>query len=169
MKGYHWNPDKLRNHRGMLGKTHGQYARKSISNAQKGRKHQLQEGFQKGHEAIKGTERTRFKKGFIPWNKGKIFGRDLDKPKYQAYKSNAKIRKIEFELTLEEFKKIKNGKCYLCGEQAIGVDRKDNSKGYIEGNMFPCCGMCNRMKNHFEFEDFLKKCKQIIMVTGYEI
>jgi len=34
--------------------------------------------------------------------------------------------------------------CFYCGIKGlIGVDRIDNSKGHIEGNMLPCCKECN--------------------------
>lgn len=28
----------------------------------------------------------------------------------------------------------------------MGVDRKDSSKGYVEGNLVPCCFVCNQVK-----------------------
>jgi hypothetical protein len=36
-------------------------------------------GFQKGHKAFKGTEKTRFKKGVKPWNIGKKWSEDIKK------------------------------------------------------------------------------------------
>jgi len=44
---------------------------KKISEYQKTRKHQPQEGFQKGCVAHQLTKKTRFKKGYIPWHKNK--------------------------------------------------------------------------------------------------
>jgi len=39
---------------------------------------------------------------------------------------------------------INKGVCYYCGFLGlIGVDRIDNSKGHIVGNMLPCCAVCN--------------------------
>lgn len=42
-----------------------------------------------------------------------------------------------------------------------GVDRVDSSKGYEIENCVPCCSMCNRMKNGFEYKDFLSKIEKI--------
>lgn len=41
------------------------------------------------------------------------------------------------------------------------IDRVDSSLGYVQGNMVPCCGMCNVMKMAHSREDFLAKVKQI--------
>ena len=153
----------------MLGKHHSLETKLAISKAQKIREHQLQEGFRKGHKPFSGTEGTRFKKGNIPWIKGKGTGRDLFKLKYRTYKSNAKQRGYGFEITLDEFKKIISGQCYYCHGFAIGIDRLDSSLGYIKGNMVSCCEMCNRMKNHYSLKDFIAKCKQIVTCVGYEI
>jgi len=49
-------------------------------------------------------------------------------------------------------------KSYLKG---FGIDRIDNSKGYIEGNMVPCCKICNWMKSDKSSIDFIQKCKDI--------
>lgn len=153
----------------MLGKTHRQNAKICISQAQKGRKHKLQEGFQKGHESIKGTEKTRFRKGTISWNKGKGIGTNPIKIKLSTYRATAKKHGLPFEVNFEQMQKFVTGKCYYCGCQATGIDRVDNSFGYIEGNMVGCCGVCNHMKYTMSKKDFINKCKQIVTITGYEI
>ncbi len=140
-----------------------------ISKAQKGRKHQPQEGFQKGHKVIKGTEKTRFKKGLIPWNTGKGKGTDPVKIRYQQYKSGAKIRGLVFEVTVDILRQFLKQECYYCNDKAYGIDRIDSSKGYIEGNMVPCCKVCNYMKKDKSVEDFIQKCKDVATkMSGYE-
>lgn len=42
-----------------------------------------------------------------------------------------------------------------------GIDRKDSSKSYIEGNMVPCCWDCNRMKGDMAQDKFIEHIKRI--------
>lgn len=72
--------------------------------------------------------------------------------RYSYGKSAAKRRGIEFTLSVEEFIYIlSSGKCHYCGydinEYGVGLDRKDNSHGYIMENVVPCCAECNKVKN----------------------
>jgi hypothetical protein len=155
-----------------VSKPRPQHVRDAISRAQKGRVHQPHEGFQRGHAAIVGTEKTRFKPGQEPHNKGKGKGTCPVKVKYQTYKSNAKKRGIVFDVLFDEFRVLVTGKCVYCGDDATGIDRVDNARGYVEGNMESCCGTCNHMKWVLSRDDFIAKCRAIVdrvMVTGYEI
>jgi hypothetical protein len=36
-----------------------------------------------------------------------------------------------------------------------GIDRVDSTKGYIHGNVVPCCGECNAMKSALPLAGFL--------------
>jgi hypothetical protein len=37
--------------------------------------------------------------------------------------------------------------CYYCGSnQSTGVDRKDNTLGYLKSNVLPCCTSCNLLR-----------------------
>lgn len=126
-------------------------------------------GFKDGHTAIPGTEKTRFKKGLIPWNKGKGVGTNRIKLKYRTYKFNAKRRGFTFDVTLDQMRDFLKSKCIYCEDAATGIDRVDNSLGYIDGNMVACCSICNHMKYILSRQDFIDKCRQIVTVTGYEI
>ncbi len=42
-----------------------------------------------------------------------------------------------------------------------GVDRVDNSVGYILSNCVPCCVVCNFMKHKLSAEEFINKVKSI--------
>lgn len=91
------------------------------------------------------------------------------KKRYDHYKSGAKGRNLCFDLTLDEFKDITSQPCTYCGEFSVyfnnigisGVDRIDSSKGYIIGNVIPCCEMCNKMKSNYNVYDWLNKIKTI--------
>ena len=87
-----------------------------------------------------------------------------------GYKLSAKNRGCEFSLSRDEFFSLTQQDCYYCGEIPLrtyrctkgtngsfkgnGVDRVDNSIGYISGNVVPCCEMCNRKKMDTSLEDF---------------
>jgi len=88
------------------------------------------------------------------------------------YKKGAKERGYSFELSFEEFKNITSRDCYYCGRKPEniqlrkgkisvtpyiynGIDRVDNSKGYIIDNIVPCCFTCNRAKSTMGQEEFI--------------
>lgn len=97
-----------------------------------------------------------------------------------VYKSNAKKRKLSFELTKEEFRKITSENCFYCGATPTkefkrpsssnrhygdyvynGIDRVDNEKGYIKTNCVSCCETCNRAKLEMDKNTFLNWVKQV--------
>ena len=79
---------------------------------------------------------------------------------YNRYKREAKTRSYPFELNYIEFEALSKQNCYYCGiepqnEQWYndrlkikynGIDRVDNSLGYIITNCVPCCKICNESK-----------------------
>lgn len=82
--------------------------------------------------------------------------------KYARYKRGAKKRNYSFELSLDEFSNlITDANCYLCGRESSGVDRLDNSIGYVLENCKPCCGSCNKMKSDKSLDEFLDEVKLI--------
>ena len=84
------------------------------------------------------------------------------------YKSSARKRNHEFNLTEIEFRELTKSNCFYCGiepKQIVkrkdysvyiynGIDRKDNTKGYTLDNSLSCCGTCNYSKSSQTFEDF---------------
>jgi hypothetical protein len=96
--------------------------------------------------------------------------------RYQVYRQAAKIRNLDFKLTLDEFDEITKQPCQYCGEynnayfgeQYSGIDRVNSSIGYIEGNIVPCCTMCNRMKLDYATSDWFAKMYQILKHIDYE-
>lgn len=86
---------------------------------------------------------------------------------YGRYKKASKIRQIDFKINIEQFKSLIKSNCFYCGlipssyhkyrTQTIiynGIDRVDNSKGYVEGNVVPCCKDCNFSKHDNSLEHF---------------
>ena len=94
---------------------------------------------------------------------------------YKQYIRNVRHRKLEMTLTLDEFKGICKQDCVYCGLppevrpsqrgrasiHSSGIDRVDNSLGYIDGNVVACCTWCNRAKGAHSVEDFLENCKRV--------
>jgi hypothetical protein len=82
---------------------------------------------------------------------------------YVSYKNGAKKRGVHFPLTLEEYLTISILPCYYCGSSKVrnGIDRKDNSIGYMVENSVSCCSKCNLMKRDYSVRAFLGHVKQI--------
>lgn len=71
--------------------------------------------------------------------------------RYLYTKIQAKVRKKEWNLTEEEYTAAISKPGFYCGGPlpigSSGIDRLDNSRGYVSGNIVPCCYTCNNMKN----------------------
>lgn len=96
---------------------------------------------------------------------------------YGNYKRGADRRGYEFNISMDTFKRLTKENCVYCGSppsQVIskgykhpyiytGIDRKYNELGYIDNNIFPCCGDCNRWKSDMSYEDHQNHLDQIVM------
>lgn len=96
---------------------------------------------------------------------------------YRNYKYGAKKRGYEFKISFENFCFLLKQRCYYCGAEPSnkqilrnaqdeflynGIDRKDNSKGYIKDNCVSACSICNRMKLEMSDQEFLLHVAKII-------
>lgn len=118
-------------------------------------------------EAHRGDSVRRTQK-YVAKNKEKVYeyGREYNKTSagaYRVYKSTAATKGKEFPLSVEEFAAIVLLSCVYCGEDSkrIGIDRIDNTKGYIKENCAPCCKNCNYMKKNLTVQDFLAHIAKI--------
>ena len=75
---------------------------------------------------------------------------------YSSYKRDAKRRNYDFEITYSYFMSFWQKPCYYCGTEIknIGLDRVDNNKGYVIGNVMACCSICNFAKSNLTKEEF---------------
>jgi hypothetical protein len=83
---------------------------------------------------------------------------------YYTYKRNARVRELEFSLTREDLLGLATRQCYYCQSLSKpygGVDRRDNSVGYVLENCVPCCSLCNHMKCDLSVENFLGHVRKI--------
>lgn len=96
---------------------------------------------------------------------------------YKRIRSDAKTAGRVFEIGFDWFVKKCHERCNYCGRsdgnsstvpskspgkvllqdfRYNGLDRIDNSIGYVEQNCVPCCIICNRAKNSMPYCDFIE-------------
>lgn len=96
---------------------------------------------------------------------------------FHSSKNKAKYRNIDWSLTFEEYSILRNAECYYClgklPTTSNGLDRIDSSKGYVTGNVVPCCSGCNRLKfdalsqkETIEVVNLLKKLRNTDNIWG---
>lgn len=89
-------------------------------------------------------------------------------PAHRELFSTYKAHKVDFCLSMEDFFDTITKSCYYCGSalgnvkkvgkanlRYTGIDRVDNSRGYIKNNIVPCCTKCNIMKSNHNQKEFL--------------
>lgn len=101
---------------------------------------------------------------------------DIGKFYVNRVKSNAKKRKIEFNITIEymwELFLYQDKKCAITklelkfdsksnnGDGTASLDRIDSSKGYVEGNVQWVHKDINFMKRNYDQDRFIKMCKLV--------
>jgi len=82
---------------------------------------------------------------------------------FSAYVSSAHKRNHSFELTKEQFEALRVAPCTYCrrgprqGNLVSGLDRVDNTMGYVLENMVPACGECNVARHVLTVDEFRRK------------
>jgi hypothetical protein len=66
-------------------------------------------------------------------------------------------------LTIEQIKLLPKQYVRRSGAKRFSVDRKDNDKGYAEGNLVLSCYMCNTIKNSFLSYDEMKMVGDLVI------
>lgn len=99
--------------------------------------------------------------------------RDKDpERRFKKYKKGAQYRKLDFNIKITQFKKLTSCPCTYCGDFSksiyddstfdfCGLDRLNSNKGYIKGNIVPCCNKCNLMKGSLSYQEFTSAVKKI--------
>ncbi len=93
---------------------------------------------------------------------------------YGTYKRRADKIKVVFALSKPFLEQLIQAPCYYCGTGPSnrqlrtgrpyiynGIDRLDNSLGYIPDNVVTCCIRCNKMKKAASRDDFLRHINDI--------
>lgn len=96
---------------------------------------------------------------------------------YATYKRSAKIRGLEFNISEDDFKSMTSKNCHYCNTPPSnkmekpnrngsyvysGLDRVDNSIGYILENVVPCCVTCNSMKMAMSYNEFITHLRAML-------
>jgi hypothetical protein len=85
---------------------------------------------------------------------------------YGNYVRTANYKNLEFMISYDEYENIVCSSCYYCGiisEKGFnGIDRKDQTQGYILENCVNCCQMCNYMKGSLCDNVFIKRIEHIL-------
>ena len=88
---------------------------------------------------------------------------------YKIYQRSARLKKLEFTLSEEEFKEMVVNPCYYCNtidEKGFnGIDRMNQAAGYIQSNSASCCAMCNWNKGSLDSATFIKRARHIHSFT----
>ena len=91
----------------------------------------------------------------------------------QEYKNSASQRKLTYDLDDETLFTLIKSNCHYCGKSSYkphrkcdnflynGLDRIENSVGYVESNVVPCCFICNKMKGVLSKEEFMEHLDKI--------
>lgn len=94
------------------------------------------------------------------------------------YRSRARMKGFEFDLTPAEFLDLLGQQCHYCGAEPVertirrknksvslvfnGIDRVNPDIGYTLANSVPCCEICNEMKLDYRFETWIDHMKRIV-------
>ena len=88
----------------------------------------------------------------------------------KSYKYGARTRSLEWRLSNDEARALFAEDCHYCGVEPLqehtttsgfgsfvynGIDRKNNSEGYVKTNVVTCCRTCNYRKGATPYSEFL--------------
>lgn len=88
----------------------------------------------------------------------------IDK-KHKLLLKSARTRGIKVKLNLKHYEELLKLGCMYCGtnlesQNGYCLDRIDNSKGYVDDNVTPCCKDCNMAKGTRSVEEFVSWIKR---------
>jgi hypothetical protein len=89
----------------------------------------------------------------------------------RQYKRNAGNRNYIWEISDDDAITLMGEPCSYCGAEPVedndglvrnSLDRLDNAKGYIPGNIVAACFECNRMKHVMTRDEFVEHAERIV-------
>ena len=85
----------------------------------------------------------------------------------RTYKQNARKRGLVWAISDKRFESLISGNCFYCGAAPSmiagevahpipysGIDRCDNTQGYLDDNVVSCCRQCNWAKSNLSVVEF---------------
>ena len=128
-----------------------------------------------GHSKSCGCSRSRLRLSTVDgWAANKVL---------KAYKEGAAKRRLSWCIPDGPFYSLIRKNCHYCGSLPSnyvkrkghpeffysGVDRVDNSIGYIITNIVPCCRICNSMKERLSKSKFVTHVTKIANFQKIEV
>ena len=91
--------------------------------------------------------------------------RKTPKGRFIAARASAKVRKIYFRISLQNYSRLIQQSCFVtnCFNKVTGLDRIDSSKGYRISNVRPSCHRHNSMMNDMTDRETYKKAKEFVV------
>lgn len=101
---------------------------------------------------------------------------------FATYRHHAGKRGLKWDVDDATFDRLVAGNCHYCGEpprmikktyfknEAFtynGIDRLDNTNGYVHGNIVSCCKTCNHAKKDMTVEAFLAWISKAAAFQGF--
>lgn len=93
------------------------------------------------------------------------------------YKKGAEKRGLQWDVDDLTLDILFRSDCFYCGMPPSnkygseklngdfiysGIDRVDNNKGYILGNVVPCCAKCNTAKGTMDMDEFISHFQRVV-------
>jgi hypothetical protein len=85
------------------------------------------------------------------------------------YRKSARLKGIEHQMSDVKMLEFLKSDCFYCGAQPNplnGIDRVDNSRGYVDGNVVTACRICNYAKRDMSLEEFKTWILQVATRIG---
>ena len=100
--------------------------------------------------------------------RGKKWAKNNPRVSFALYKRAAKSRGLAFDLSMDQFMEFWGKPCFYTGRpiESIGLDRVDNAKGYVIGNVVTCCLAANKAKMTMTHDEFVALCAEVVNLHG---
>jgi hypothetical protein len=85
---------------------------------------------------------------------------------YKEYRRGAKVRGLVFDLSLVQAKALFYSTCVYCGvapKPLNGIDRVDNTLGYVADNVVTSCTQCNLAKRTLSPKAWCKWVRRLVL------
>ena len=89
-------------------------------------------------------------------------------------KARAKRKGHEWNIDEYDYQLMIQTCCRYCGGKleasGVGLDRKDNTLGYVTSNVVPCCRTCNILKHdYFTYEEMMILSPHLVQIRIHRI
>lgn len=95
--------------------------------------------------------------------------------RYVDFRYKSRKRGFDFSISFDTFLELRKLPCTYCGgrlpEWGSGVDRANPNIGYVQGNVVPCCTICNlskRTMSENEFKEWILKVMNYWVSPSYQ-